>query len=576
MNWSLLKRYIKYLEPYRWLWLLLLLITLISSGLAVLFPMFTLWMIDIAIAERRLDLLLGFSVGMFGVALLQSALDVCRDRLFAHLGQSVLFDLRSETFGHLKVLSPSFYAQRQTGDLMARLIDDVDKLEYMATRLWLDILMNLLLFCTFVTLLLFLNWKLASFCIPLVLLSIYIQKQSGREMRDKSTTFRQIVSDIAGFLQEVLSNMRFVQLLGMTQIFSDRYINYNRMYAAQKVKLIWIQSSSSAYASILFMVCMVMILGYGGAQAINGGLTLGALIAFNLYFSRLYAPGAQLVQANLNIQSNLAALARIFELQDVAPQVHEPDSPLSIGQIHGRIQFTDVSFSYDGKRSKVLEGINFTLEPGQITALVGPNGAGKSTIVSLIARLWDPEGGCILLDEHNLKDYAIADLRRQVGVVSQDIILFNDTIENNLRCSSPNLSREQIVAAAQKADADDFIRKLPEQYSTIVGERGMKLSGGQRQRLAITRAILQNPRILILDEATSSVDSVSTRVIQQRLSDFMKDRTVLIVTHQLKNVNQADKILVLVNGQIKYQSDPSQLPQQYISFLEEQHISEQV
>ncbi|MER3406471.1 MAG: hypothetical protein C4289_15970 [Chloroflexota bacterium] len=292
-----------------------------------------------------------------------------------------------------------------------------------------------------------------------------------------------------------------------------------------------------------------LVLWYGGAQVINGLLTIGELLAFTTYVARLFGPVSAFANMNVQLQQALAAFDRVQEYLELQTEIRDRPGAIELPPVRGRIEFRDVSFAYSPERP-VLKHISFTVEPGQLVALVGPTGAGKSTVVNLIPRFYDPDEGCVRIDGYDLRDVTLSSLRRQIATVDQETFLFNMTILENIRYARPEATFDEVVEAAKAAYLHDFIMSLPEGYETMVGERGVKLSGGERQRLAIARAILRNPRILILDEATSSLDSIAESYIQRALEPLMRGRTVIAIAHRLSTILSADKILVLQQGEL--------------------------
>jgi ABC-type multidrug transport system fused ATPase/permease subunit len=369
---------------------------------------------------------------------------------------------------------------------------------------------------------------------------------------------RDRLGDINARLQDDLSGMRVIQAFGQEEAELERFRSVSERYFRERVQAIWAWTTFFPTIYFISSVSGVLVLGVGAAMIVNGQLTLGTLVAFLAYIASFYEPLRRLTDVDNVFQQADAAAERIFELLDEMPEIQDAPDAIPLGRITGEVAFDDVHFRY-GDDGEVLHDIEFQMAPGQVVALVGPSGAGKTSIANLLCRFYDPTHGRVLVDGHDLRQVQLRSLRQQVAVVLQDTFLFNATVRENLLYGKPDACQAEIIAAAQAAYAHEFIQRLPGGYDTLIGERGVRLSGGQRQRLALARAILTDPRVLILDEATSSVDAEAEYLIQQALDQVMKGRTSLVIAHRLSTIREADKIIALHDGRISEVGDHHEL-----------------
>ncbi len=546
---DVLKRLFRFLGPYWRVLTLSVLLLLVSAGVDLLPPLFQRQIIDQALGERQfqsLGLLIGGLVGVYGL----QALVGFGDNYTRHaLGERFILDLRVRIYAYLQRLSLSFFERTSTGELMSRVTNDVNALEQFVTHGSARTAENLLRLVGAAVVLFVLNPRLAAWALlPVPVLAVGL-RYFNTQIRPIYRSVRDRLGDINARLQDSLAGMRTVQAFGREEQELARFARESEGYYRARVR--GIRFWSSVFPGIGFVAALGMagVLGIGARMVAQGTLTIGTLVAFLSYLQSLYGPIRSLVEIDNVFQQAIAAGERIFELLDEEPEITDAPDAVELGKVNGEVWFDDVHFRYP-TGDEVLHDVTFTMAPGEMVALVGRSGAGKTSIANLVCRFYDPTHGRILVDGHDLREVQLESLRSQIAVVLQDTFLFNTTVRENLLYGKPNATDEELVAAAKAAYAHEFIGELPDGYETELGERGVKLSGGQKQRLALARAILADPRILILDEATSSVDAEAEYLIQQALESVLVGRTSLVIAHRLSTVRNADKIIALENGRI--------------------------
>ena len=545
-----LKRLVGYLGPY-WRRLIVTSVLLIlSTGLGLLPPLFQRQIVDEVIGACNLSRLVTLVVIMIGVYAAGGLVDFGDQYLRHTVGERFLFDLRVRIYAYLQRLSLSFFERTSTGELMSRVTSDVNALEQFVTHGVILTTVDLLRLVGASAVLLVLDWRLALVVlIPVPIIAVGL-RQFNRYSRPIYRRVRDRLGDISARLQDDLAGIRVVQAFGQEDAELERFRTVSEKYYHERVRAI--RAWSTFFPAMYFVSAVggVLVLGFGARMVVGGQISLGTLVAFLAYIASFYDPLRRLTEVDNTFQQAIAAGERIFELLDEEPDVQDAPDAIELAGVKGDVVFDDVHFGY-GDGDEVLHDIEFHMAPGQVIALVGPSGAGKTSIANLLCRFYDPAHGRILVDGHDLCQVKLESLRRHVAVVLQDTFLFNATVRENLLYGKPDAGDEEIIAAAQAAYAHEFITQMPSGYDTEIGERGVKLSGGQRQRLALARAILADPRILILDEATSSVDAEAEYLIQQALEQVMKGRTSLVIAHRLSTIRNADKIVALHDGKIR-------------------------
>jgi len=560
-----LKRLSGYVRPYWKTLVVASILLLFHTGISLLPPLFQREIVDQVIGGRDLSRLGVMIAALVGLHALLQLVDF-GDLYIRHaLGQRFIFDLRVRIYGHLQRLSLSFFERTSTGELMSRVTNDVNALEQFVTHGVTLTAVDLLRLVGASAVLLALDWRLAlAVLIPLPVIAVGLRYFNQR-VRPIYRRVRDRLGDINARLQDSLAGIRVIQAFGQEEAELVHFRGTSERYYRERVR--GIRAFSTFFPVLRFVATLggVLVLGFGARRVVNGQLSLGTLVAFLSYIISFYDPLRRLTEVDNIFQQAIAAGERIFELLDEVSEIQDAPDAVALDEIEGDVVFDDVHFRYgDGGPSilrlrsgqassgqrEVLHDVEFRMAPGEVVALVGPSGAGKTSIANLLCRFYDPIHGRILVDGHDLRRVQIRSLRRHVAVVLQDTFLFNTTIRENLLYGKPNASEQEMVTAARAAYAHEFIEQLPQGYDTEIGERGVKLSGGQKQRLALARAILADPRILILDEATSSVDAEAEYLIQQALDEVMKGRTSLVIAHRLSTIRNADKIIALEEGRI--------------------------
>ncbi|MBX3054441.1 MAG: ABC transporter ATP-binding protein [Caldilineaceae bacterium] len=475
--------------------------------------------------------------------------------LMTWAGNHVLRNLRQEVFRHIHRLSLGYYAKNEAGDIMSRITNDTDTLQQVMNFALLQVLGGVLLIVWIIYKMLTLNLVYALISMTVVPVMILATLWFSAQARKAFRKTRLEIGNVNANLQESISGVREVQAFAREDANIENFRVNNAANRDANIRAVAYTSALAPTLEALGYVAIAIVVGVGGiyllrGQSLGGNLvSLGLMVTFLGYVQRFNQPIQQVSVLWTNIQSAIAGAERIFGLLDEEPDIVEAPNPVEIDQIQGRVEFKDVTLEYN-PGELVLKGVNLTAEPGQTVAIVGPTGAGKTTIINLIPRFYDAKSGSVSIDGVNVRDVRLDSLRQQVGIVLQDSFLFSDTVMNNIRFGRPDASDEEVIAAAQLAHADDFIRSLPQGYETVLGERGGGLSQGQRQLLAIARAALADPRILILDEATSSVDTRTERQIQAALEVLLEGRTSFVIAHRLSTIRNADQVLVLQDGLI--------------------------
>jgi subfamily B ATP-binding cassette protein MsbA len=561
-----LKRASTYMRPY-WVRLAgVFLLILAASVMSLAFPAMTGWIIDYANGRHPVNmrwainlLLPRGAAGMHAMVplfilfacflALRTLATLTRNRMVQAIGMRVTCDLRIAIFSHLQKLSIRFYEEQQTGRVVARVTEDAGALNLLVAGASVSLFSDLIMAVGVLFLLFFMSWKLALIFVVTVPLFLFNYFWHRRRMRMENRRHRRHWSRLVGFLNERIANNRVVRAFATENVeeaffrsgINADFLNFNRV--------IWRNAILSSTAEFISSIGSLLALAFGAILILRGQFTTGELFAFLGYLTQLYGPVVRLFEVNAVIQTGVTSLEKIFAILDTTPHIPENDALPQFPRIGGKIEFRDVSFAYRIGQA-TLDHISFVVQPGEMIALVGPSGAGKSTIITLLARFYDPTTGRVLIDDRPIVECNVQSVRRQIGIVMQDSILFSGTIEENIRYGRPDATKEEVFVASRVANCHEFISRLRNGYESRVGERGVSLSGGQRQRLAIARVLLRDPRILILDEATSALDSQSERLIQDATEKLMRNRTAIVIAHRLSTVVNANRILVMDRGRI--------------------------
>lgn len=550
-----LVRLLAFARPYRALFVVGLLATLVSSGLNLVFPALFGRLIDASFLRvgstdtSQLDRTVVLLLGIFALSALFGA---AQSYLLSRVGAGVVADLRRAVFSHLLTLSPRFFGEHKTGDLTSRLTSDVGTVQTVTSTALAQLAAQSVSLVGAVVLLVSTSPRLSLLTLAVIPLVIGTAVVVGRQIRRVSREVQDAVAGANASAEEAISGVRVVQSFTAESVERGRYgEGVLASFRAALRRAQW-QALMAGVMSFLTFGALAVVLWYGGRQVMAGSLTPGNLVTFLFYALQVGGTVAALTGIFNQFQEALGASGRIFELLDERSDLPQPAQPALLARAEGRVAFEGVSFGYgaDGERGAVLRDVTLDVPAGQVVALVGPSGAGKTTLVNLIPRFWDVTGGTLRVDGRDVRDYALADLRAQVGLVPQETLLFSGTVRENILYGRPGARPEEVEAAARAANAHEFITAFPQGYDTVVGERGVKLSGGQRQRVAIARAVLKDPRILILDEATSALDNESEALVQAALERLMQGRTTFVIAHRLSTIRNADRIVVMDGGRV--------------------------
>ena len=541
-------RLVRYLKPYR----VRLGAAFACSGLVAAFSGAYAWLVKPVLDEifinKNESLLLVLPLALFAVAVLKSLFNYGQNYLMNYVGNQVITDIRQELFGKLIRLPVPYHDVNTSGRLVSRVVSDVTLMANAVAGVLKDIFQQGLTLLAMMGVIFYQNWRLGGLSVIVIPLSVFTMVRMGKRLRALAASGQERMGDMASTLQETLSGIRMVKAYGREETEAARFQQSNRSFLSTTMKAIQVSSLGSSHMEVIGVVGVAAIIWYGGFLVINGSMTPGEFFSFLAAMFMAYAPIRKLSGSNNQIQQALAAAERVFGVLDLKTEQEAEKGRLELPRIAQSVAFDDVTFHYESQTVPALNDINLTVRAGEMVALVGSSGSGKTTLVNLIPRFYEPTAGRILIDGVDIQSYTLRSLRSQIGMVSQDVVLFDDSIRNNIAFGRENATDEDITQAARLAYAHDFVERLPQGYQTVVGEKGVKLSGGERQRLAIARAILRDPPLLILDEATSALDTESERVVQLALANLMKGRTTVVIAHRLSTIQQADRIMVLAEA----------------------------
>jgi subfamily B ATP-binding cassette protein MsbA len=546
-----LLRLFSYVRPYRVRIAIAVACLILAGALGLAFPQVVRLLIDAAFVEKDQDKLNRLAILLVGVFAVQAAFSFVRSYLLSSTGEKVVADVRTDLYSHLIYLPASFYANRRVGELTSRLSSDVTIIQTVTTGSFAEMLRLSLTLVGGIAIIAVTNLRLTLLMLAIVPVIILAAHLYGRYIRKLSTRVQDELAEANTVLEETLSAIRIVQSFVREEFERARFGSKIQQALGLAIRRSLAGAGFIAFIILVLFGAIAVILWFGSRLVLTGEMTAGELVAFVLYTFVVSGAIGGMSELYGQFQQALGATHRVFELIDTRPDIKDPESPVQFDTIEGRIEIRNVSFQYPGDRVvEILKDISLKVNPGEAIALVGPSGAGKSTLVALIPRFYDVSDGAILIDGKDIRSLRLRDLRGLIGVVPQETTLFGGTIRENIAYGKLEATEEEIEAVARAAHAHEFIKELPDRYETIVGERGIKLSGGQRQRIAIARALLKDPRILILDEATSFLDSESERLVQEALETLMTGRTTFVIAHRLSTVRKADRIVVLDRGRV--------------------------
>ncbi|MDP2994742.1 MAG: ABC transporter ATP-binding protein [Anaerolineales bacterium] len=539
-----------YLKPYLWQLMLNMLILLSMTGLSLVVPQIIQGVIDQGLKAGATAFLVRSALILVGIGAGTAVLNLGQRYLTEWIGAHVGYDLRNAMYDRIQYLPFTYHDHSTTGQLINRCIEDVRAVQSFAGDSLVQIVQLGVLSVGVVTILVARNPWLAVIVllplVPMVMMTTDFGQRITRLFYDVDNT----LGDLSAQLQENVSGAQVVRAFAREPHEIDRFDQINRSYFKARVKVLGEWSKVMPTTNLLITMGTILILMVGGPLVLQGKMTVGELVAFNAYLLMLSGPVQQLAWLVNALGESEAGAQRVLEILDHEPEIQSPAGAVALGTLSGRVEFRGVSLRYQDEKIDALSGIDLSVKPNQLIALIGQTGSGKTSLVNLIPRFYDVTDGAVLVDGVDVRQAELVSLRRQIGIVLQTSLLFSDTIRENIRYGRSEATDEEIIAAAKTAQAHDFIVKFAEGYETLVGERGVTLSGGQRQRIAIARALLMNPRILILDDSTSSVDTQTERLIQEALDRLMEGRTTFVIAHRLATVRRADLILVMVDGRI--------------------------
>jgi subfamily B ATP-binding cassette protein MsbA len=543
-----LQRLFHYSQPYRsrlgWAVLGMIVYAIGSAGLAYLVkPIF-----DSALPNAQGVVAIAW--GIVAVYFLKGIGSYVSSYLMVDVGQRVVMDLRNQLFRHILGQSAGFFAQGATGRLLSRINNDVGQVQQAVSETAGDLARESLSLVGFAALMFYYDARLALFCMIVAPLIVYPLIRLGQRVRRTTRRSQEALEQLSHLSAEAFTGHRIVKAFGTEQHEADKFTRAGYYLFRTNMKVTAALSTLPPLMELIGGFGMAGALWYGSRQISAGNLTPGQFASFFTAVFLMYGPAKKLSRVNANLQQAIAAAERIFEMLDTHTEVRERPGAPALAPFAGHIEFRDVGFGYDEGPGPILRGVSFSVSAGQMIAIVGRSGAGKTTLVNLLPRFYDVTSGAILIDGINIQDVSLASLRRQIGIVTQETVLFDDSIASNIAYGTRECTRESIEAAARAANAHDFIAALPRGYETMIGERGQRLSGGQRQRLAIARALLKNAPILVLDEATSALDSESELLVQDALVNLMLNRTSFVIAHRLSTIRRADAIIVLERGRV--------------------------
>ena len=545
---ELYKRLLKMARPHtmKFIWAMLCMVVVGGTTSAIAFLIKPA--MDDIFMNKDADALKLMPIVVIVIYFLKAGATYAQTVLMNQIGQRIITDLRNSLYNHIQIQPLAFFTKNPTGTLMSRITNDVNLIQSAVSEAITSVLKDSVTLIGLLFVVFYRDWKLALISMLVFPLTAYPIAAFGRKIRKISASTQVTLGTLTSLLQETISGNRIVKAFGMEAHEYDRFKKENERLFRLTMKSISIRAISSPLMEILGAFGIAIIIFYGGYQVINETSTPGTFFSFMAALLLLYEPIKRLTGVNNTVQQGLAGAERVLSILDTVPEIRDKEGAIELLPIRDEIRIESATFSYEDE--PVLKDVNLTIKAGEMVAFVGMSGGGKSTLVNLIPRFYDLDAGSIKIDGVDIRDVTLASLRRQIGIVTQQTILFNDTIKNNIAYGDIRKTDEDIVNAAKAANAHDFIMKLPNGYDTFIGEQGMKLSGGERQRISIARALLKNAPILILDEATSSLDTEAEKEVQEALDKLMKNRTTLVIAHRLSTIRNADRIMVLIGGRI--------------------------
>lgn len=511
---------------------------------------FSEWVSVTMLKGTKQEALLRICIMFFIATLIKNIACYIQEVLMVFVAQAVIRDLRNQLYLKLTRLPLSYYNQHKAGELISRATNDVMVAQQCVGLSFTKLIKDPLMLIMYLAVALVLSWKMTVMALVLMPASLVVIIRIGKRLRSLSTQQQEQMADLTSTLQETIYGIRVIKAFAMEKFENNKFMAQSQNLFKQVFRINYVMKLSSPLTEQMSMVVALFLLWFGGSRVFTGGIMAPDLfIVFLFMIFSMVRPIKSLGAVNNEIQSGMAAADRIFDLLDTLSEVDDVDAGLHLGSARGSVEFDDVHFEYV-KGEPVLRGVSLKVEPGEVVALVGSSGSGKSTMMDMIPGFYNPSQGRVLVDGHAITDLNLESLRNNMGIVTQEVILFHDSILNNIAYGMTDVKLEDVKAAARAANADEFIERLPDGYDTVIGDRGLKLSGGQRQRLSIARAILKNPAILLLDEATSALDTEAEQLVQEAIDRLVKDRTTIVIAHRLSTIQNVDRIYLLEEGQV--------------------------
>jgi ATP-binding cassette, subfamily B, bacterial MsbA len=542
------KRLINLAKPHLPKFILAMLCMLVVGGLTSALAFLVKPVLDDIFMKKNAAMLKWIPIAVVAIYMLKGLCTYVQTILMNFIGQRVVADIRNRLYQVIQTQSMSFFTKNQTGILMSRITNDVNSMQGAVSEAVTSLLKDSFTLICLMFVIFYRDWQLALVAMVIFPVTIYPIATFGRKIRKLATRTQVTMGSLTTLLQETISGARIVKAFGREDYESSRFSRENENLLKLTLKSVTISAVSSPFMEFLGGVGIAAIIFYGGYQVIQGVSTPGTFFSFLAALILLYEPIKRLTNVNNTIQQGIAGAQRVFSIIDAVPEIRNKPEAIPLPAISKAIDIRNVTFRYED--TPVLKQINLTVRAGEAVAFVGMSGGGKTTLVNLIPRFYDVSEGQILIDGRDIRDVTMESLRAQIGIVTQQTILFNDTVRNNIIYGDIEKTEADVIRAAKAANAHHFIMNLPEGYDTVIGEQGTKLSGGERQRISIARALLKDAPILVLDEATSSLDTEAEIEVQEALENLMKGRTTLVIAHRLSTIRNADRIVVLVNGEI--------------------------
>lgn len=543
-------RLLAYIKPYTRRLALAVVCIIMAAGANLYLPWIIKDMIDDVLMSKDMVMLNLIAAGILVVMFTRGVFYYGQSYLVSYVGQRVIIDVRSVLFRKFQRMPLSYYDKQQTGTVMSYITNDVAVMQSAIVDNLIELVTESSILIGSLAMMLYLDWKLSLLTLITIPLVGFAMKIFGRKLKRSSTVIQERVAEITSLLQESISAIRVVKSFVRESYEIKRFEEQNWRNFQAAMKNVKLSSLLTPTVEFLAAIAVTFIVWFGGYEVVNGVITAGELVAFLTYAVNLANPVKRLSRVYASIQKAMAAADRVFDIMDLDEKITDVPGAKPLPPIKGKVEFKDITFSYK-EGQPALQHISLKAEPGQMIALVGPSGSGKSTIANLIPRFYDVDSGVITIDDHDIRQVTADSLREQIGLVPQETMLFSTSVMENIRYGRLEATDEEVIEAAKAANAEEFIKELPEGYDTKLGERGLNLSGGQRQRLAIARAILKNPRVLILDEATSALDTESEKIVQDALDNLMVGRTSFVIAHRLSTIFNADQIFVVENGHLR-------------------------